>query len=363
MKILHIIPNLNTGGAQHLLKDLLPLLNTIENNEIKIAVFHRVGSYVEKKIEESGVEIHDMKISSRSPLAILKIRKLIKQFDLVHSHLFPAHYYSIIANIGLNKPLVFTEHSTNNKRRNYKFLKPVERWIYKRLDYVICISNGVKSSLTSWLKVESNKFIIIENGLEVSFFQNAEYKSRKEIFGENGQPLIMISRFTDSKDHETVVRAMRLVEDKDVFCVFVGEGEKKSEIEELVIKEGLSDKIKFLGHRNNIPEIIKASTIGIQSSNWEGFGLSVVEMMAGGLPIIASDVDGLKEIVGENGLLFKSGDEKDLANKINLLLRDKNLRNNLSAKGEERATHFSIENTAQKHQQVYRNLYNLKNNL
>ena len=356
MKVLHVIPSLNTGGAQKLLGDLLPLINNHPDIETSVVVFHKTGSGIEKILESHNIPVFSLEISSHSAKAILKLREFIKKVDIIHLHLFPANYFGVLANIGLNKPLFFTEHSTHNKRRNKKWMRPVERFFYKNLTGIICISNATKESLTNWLgkDFKSSKFHIIENGIDLKQYKAARASASYEMFGRTGIPVLMISRFTDSKDQATVVKSLDYIENKDVFIVFAGEGETMKKIRNLSISLGHEDRVIFLGNRQDIPEIIKASKIGVQSSHWEGFGLTAVEMMAGGLPVIASDVEGLRQVVEGAGLLFEKGDPEKLAEIINKILNSEKLLTEIIQKEEERVNNYSIETAANNHIQLYK---------
>lgn len=357
MRILYVIPSLDTGGAQELTGNLLPLLQS--DNEIRIIVFKKTGSSIEKRLIRQGFRIESLGISTHSPQAIFKLRKYFKWSEIVHLQLFPTHYFATIANIGLNKPLIFTEHSTHNKRRERTILKPVEKLVYRKLEKIISISEPVEKSLKSWLGMsgKDKKYVVISNGIDLNKFKSAEKKSPKEIFGKDGLPILMIGRFTASKDQATLIKSLNHIVNKKVYLVLVGNGERKKEIENFVIHEGLEDRVVFTGERDDIPDIIKASKIGVLSSHWEGFGLSAVEMMAGGLPVIASNIEGVREIVEGAGFLFNKGDERELALIINQILNDDILYKNYSEKCEQRSTMYSIEKTAKKYLELYKSIF------
>lgn len=358
MRILHVIPKLEIGGAQGLLENVLPLIS--ETYDISVVVYRKTGSEIEKNLEKKGIPVYSLEASPRSPKAITRLKKYLKNADLIHFHLFPTQYYGILSNIGINKPIIFTEHSTFNKRRNHKFLKPIEKIIYKKFLKIVCISEPVRNSLAEWLSEngDTSKFTVIENGINLPRFENPKASSRKELFGREGTPLLMISRFTDSKDHETVVKSLLYLRNPDIYVVFVGEGENRNSTEELAERLGVREKIIFLGERKDIPEIIKTSEIGIQSSNWEGFGLSAIEMMAGGIPVVASDVEGLNAIIKDKDLLFRKGDAEDLAYKIDRLLSDSKLYSEKVQKVKETAGKFSIDKTAKKYIDLYSEIFN-----
>lgn len=118
-------------------------------------------------------------------------------------------------------------------------------------------------------------------------------------------------------------------------------------------QEGVTNRIEFLGARSDVSELISESYIGIQSSNWEGFGLTAVELMAAGKPVIASDVDGLKQIVAGAGVIFNKGDIEDLAQKISRLLADTQYYKTIADACRQRALSYDISVMAESYRTIY----------
>lgn len=355
MKVLHVISTLETGGAQKFVGELLPLLNKKPDIDIKLLTFKSSGSDIEKNLKESGVEIVSLETPIHSLSLVSKLKPFLREADLVHAHLFPTNYFVAIANIGINKPLFFTEHSTHNRRRDHKWLRPIEKYIYNRYRKIVCISYATKTSLDKWLhyKPSNQKSIVIENGVDLSRFNRDIKVDSQKIFGRKGIPILMISRFTASKDHPTLLRAIKEIVNPEVFAVLVGDGELRPEIEKLARDLGIEDRVLFLGTRSDIPEIISAAKIGVQSSNWEGFGLTAVEMMAGGLPVIASNVEGLKQVVEGAGILFEKGDFKHLSELIKQLINNSELNSEIKQLQLNRVNAYKIERTVVNHISQY----------
>lgn len=346
------------GGAQKLLGDLLPLLANAEDIDIKVAVCRLCGSDIEKKLKAQGIDIVSLNTGLRSPNAIIKLLPLMKKADVVHAHLFPINYIVALTNILIGKPLIYTEHSTHNKRRNHKWMRGMEKWMYGRYLKVACISEPTETALINWVgqKPILTKSTVIENGIDLESYRESQASAQEALFGRTGNPVLMISRFTDSKDHPTLLKALTLIEDPDVFVVFVGDGERRMEMESLAEELGVKDRTVFMGTRTDIPPIIKACRIGVQASNWEGFGLTAIEMMASGIPVIASNVEGLNKVVENAGMLFKRSDARDLARKIKKLLSDHSLYESLVKHGQKKASRYSIQRTAKSYLELYRNI-------
>lgn len=345
MKLLHIVNSLEIGGAQRLLSDLIRL-QVEQGFNITVVVNKWEDTDFSKKILEAGAKIILIEnISPTHPTKILKLRRIINEQDIIHVHLFPSLYWAVLASLGLNKKLFYTEHSTSNRRRDKPYLRPLEQFVYKQYHKIISISEQTQNALQKWLRSKDERFVIINNGVDTQKFSSV----KKDIIPKS---LIMVSRFAASKDQETVIKALKYL-DKDVTLRLVGDGENLSHCKQIAVDEGVSDRVHFLGARSDIADLIAEACIGIQSSNWEGFGLTAVELMAAGKPVIASDVDGLKQVVEGAGIIFSKGNEKDLAKKIKVLLTEKARYEEVAKNCTDRALEYDISKMAQKYNRLY----------
>lgn len=311
MKILHVITSLEIGGAQRLLSDLLPLQAKTE--DVTLLVYERVENDFEQKVQEASVRIISLdEHNFHNPAVIFKLRKIFKDYDVIHAHLFPTVWWASLAARGLKVKMVYTEHSTFNVRRTKWYLRPVEKFMYSRYDRIISISQQTQDALTKWMGASDGRFTVICNGVDTSRFSSI----KRSVVPKS---LIMVSRFAASKDQETVIRAIPYI-DSEATIRFVGDGENLEHCKHLAEEIGVSDRVQFLGSRTDVAELIAESYIGIQSSNWEGFGLTAVEIMACGKPIIGTNVEGLKQVIEGAGELFEVGDYNELASKVNSLI-------------------------------------------
>lgn len=344
MKILHVINSMEIGGAQRLLSELLPFQS--EKEDVTLLVFKRLNNEFEKKIIEAGIPIISLDENNfYNPAIIIRMRRILRNFSIIHVHLFPSLYLAATAAVGLDVKLVYTEHSTSNSRRNKPVLRPIERYIYRRYSRIISISQQTQEALAAWIGEDSGRFVVINNGVNLQCFTS----QTKPVIPDS---IIMVSRFAPSKDQETLIRALTRL-DTRVILRLVGDGETLGRCMLLAIEEGVSDRIEFLGSRQDIPELVAESYIGVQSSNWEGFGLTAVELMAAGKPVIASDVDGLKQIVEGAGEIFHKGNFEELAHKISRLLDNKDYYNIVAQKCKERSKLYDINKMAQSYINLY----------
>ncbi len=352
---------MQTGGAEKLLLDIIPEMNQKEGFLVDIALLNGNESPFLKELEKKINIKQIFKISSGSvynPILILKTLKYFKQYDIIHVHLFPSLYWVSIGKIVTNSKvkLIFTEHSTKNKRLNNKFFKIFDRFIYRSYEKIICISEPVKTSLISNNIVISNKLIVIENGISMDSIKQSVAASRKSFeYNVTDVLMIMVAGFRKEKDHETVIKSLKSLPD-NYKLILVGDGERREELEKLILHENIANRINLLGVRTDVYSLIKMCDISILSSHWEGFGLSAVESMACGIPLIVSNVEGLSEVVGDGALKFEKGNEKELAEKISELFNDQKLKNDLKIKAQKRALLYDNNIMIAKYLELYKNL-------
>lgn len=352
MKILYVISSLEIGGAQRLMADLLPLMK--KEHDVTILVNKHVDSVFERTIIECGVKIISMNQPNLFSITnLFSLIKLIKGYDVVHVHLFPSLYWVALAVFFVKTNLVYTEHNTSNRRRGKWYFRPIERFIYSRYRRIISISDQTQEALMTWLgaRKDDKRFVVINNGINISAFKNVE----KEIIYPH--TLIMVARFAPAKDQKTIIRAVALL-DKDVHVIFVGDGESLEDCKSLAQELNVDERVHFVGMQSNVPSWLAKANIGIQSSFWEGFGLTAVEMMAAGLPVIATDVDGVKQVVEGAGLLFPVGDYVKLADIVSRLITESDFYELHSKKCIERAKQYDIFNMMNSYLEVYRGIIN-----
>ena len=332
MRILHIINSLGAGGAEKLIDDMIPIMKRHSNIEVHVLLLNDRNLFFGNKLKENGVEVSVSPANSIYSLwNILHIRNVVLsgQYDIIHSHLFPASYFtSIAARLARSRvKLITTEHSTHNKRRGKPILRPIERFIYSTYSKIVSISIDTQVNLIEWLTPSQRhigKFEVIANGIDLDHFAHAQPYRKSELFlgfTEDTRLLCMVGSFTDAKDQKTVIKVLRGLPD-NVSLVLVGDGPLREESELLAHELGVSGRTIFLGLRDDVPRILKTVDIVIHSSIWEGFGIAALEAMACGKPVIATSVPGLREVVEGAGVLFRQGDVDELGFKIRELIND-----------------------------------------
>ena len=177
----------------------------------------------------------------------------------------------------------------------------------------------------------------------------------KDILNNDQFLIMMTAAFREQKDQDTLIRALAELPDNYMLRI-VGDGVRRQVLEQLTSELGLENRVSFLGIRNDIPELLCESDINVLSSHWEGLSLSSIEGMASGRPFIASDVDGLREIVKDNGILFPRGDYKALATAIRKLCENPEYYREVAERCQAKAKQYDISVMAEKYNELYHSL-------
>jgi len=361
MKILQVIDSLATGGAEKLLLETIP---KYAEKEISMDVLVLNGNeypfYFDFKTTYPTQLFSLGKSSVYNPFLVFKLLKYLKKYEVIHVHLFPALYWVALAKwISFSDvQLVFTEHSTNNKRRNNWFFKRVDRFIYSKYSKIICITSTVENQLKKQLSFPDEKFIVIENGIDLNKINQSKSYTKSELnltLPDDAKLLIQVASFRFPKDQATVIKALQQLPE-NVHLLLAGEGVLLEKCKDLVNELNLNSRVHFLGIRMDILNLLKTADIVILSSHYEGLSLSCIEGLASGKPFIASDVIGLREIVDEPTLLFPYQNDIVLSQIIMELLSDNDKYNAAVQHGLQRAKQFDIANLINKQIKLYQSL-------
>lgn len=224
------------------------------------------------------------------------------------------------------------------------------------IDRYIAVSDNVAEWLCRNLRVARSKVRVVRNGVSVEMYRELKNAAVKPTLTANGRrPIIFTSaRLHEGKGHIYLLQAAKLI--PEALFVFAGDGPERTRLEEYAKQIGVEGQALFLGHRNDVPQLLAACDMFVLPSLYEALGLSILEAMAAGKPVVATAVGGIKESVidGVTGLLVPPRDPKSLADAIRRLLCDKALATSIADAGRARAVElFSSEAMAQAVTGVY----------
>ncbi len=267
----------------------------------------------------------DLKVAGRLRAAVRR-----HGIALLHAHQYtPFCYAALSRRLSAIPPILFTEHGRHYPDERKTKRVWANRWLLKPTDRVSAVGRFVKQALIDNEGIAENRVEVVYNGIDPDAFPPADDASRadaRRLIGvEDDIPLVMqVARFHPVKDHNTAVRAFaRVVEDiPDARLCLVGDGAERPATEALAAELGIHDHVLFLGARNDVDKLLPGADVFLLSSLSEGVSVTLLESMATGLPIVATDVGGNGEVVthDETGLLSPRGNDKALAENLITLL-------------------------------------------
>jgi glycosyltransferase involved in cell wall biosynthesis len=268
------------------------------------------------------------------------------RYDLVHAHSIFFHESLVAAVVCRLKklPLVTTAHLGAPDELGGKvalatsvFEKTIGRIILRRSDAVIAVSQAVGDHVLQGMR-HRERLHVIPNGVDLARFRPA---LQDEAGASGGGPvrILVVGRLIFNKGPQFVLEAAPqvLARFPDARFVFAGDGPMEDELRQEASKRGIAANVDFLGHRDDIPELLASASMAVRPSLSEGLPLVALEAMAAGLPVIATDVGGTREVVtdGETGYLLQPNDVAGLARRICDLAADAHLRSKMGARGRE----------------------------
>lgn len=354
--IIYIIPRPDKGGAEFLVRKLFQYLKKKKFN-VHTIYFNNPSKLSLEKNE------HCLNFTSRmDPTNIWYLRKKIQQIkknkDLIlHAHLTWPLYLLPISTFGIKSINIFTEHSSFYNRQKFYFFKIFEKYIYSKYFKITCVSRGAKKNLMKWLGKSSinKKTIVLSNGARFfKFINRKNFKNRKIC-------LISVGSLRKAKGFDIAIKAISLIKKHVDKYIILGEGNEKKNLISLASKLGVKNKIILPGYVKNLDAYYENSNLGLLPSRWEGFGLSVIEMLSSGLPLVCSNINGVNEIVNNCSAvkLVKSENPHLLAKGILSFIKKikKNGYKKISLKGRIRAEKYSLKKMLKNYEQLYFNTF------
>ena len=357
MRILQVITSLKIGGAEHVVVHLVKLLRQ-RGHKVDVVVFNGEETSFTNELKATGCKIFNLGHGFYDLRYIGRLRKVMRDYDIIHTHNSSPQFFAVLANIGIGRLLVTTEHSTNNRKREHPMFASIDKWMYNRYNKIVTISDIAEQQLCEYLGQHAlrglkERILTINNGVDVQYFYDA--KSLPELEHHDKFVTVMVAGFREAKDQDTVIKAMALLPSEYELWL-VGDGIRRQDLEELIKKEQVENRVRLLGIRSDVPNILKSSDVIVMSSHWEGLSLSNIEGMSSGKPFIASEVNGLKEVTAGYGILFPHGDAQALAGIIRQLHEDPVYYREVAMRCHERALQYDIQKMVDGYEQVYRSL-------
>jgi glycosyltransferase involved in cell wall biosynthesis len=367
IKILECIRQGQIGGGE---SHLLSLVENLDKDVFDPVVLSFTDGPMIDRLRTMGVRTHV--IHTEKPFDITrwpKVKELMRaeRPALIHAHGTRASSNTLYAARSLRIPLVYTIHGWSFHDDQHPLIRTIrilgERYITSHAAVNISVSASNRQSGLDHIK--GLKARVIHNGIDQEKFSPSRtFKAiRQELNIPSGALLVLfIARFTAHKQPLTLIKAFgeALQSLPDLHLLMVGDGDQKAAGVELANELGLEDKIHFQAFRQDVPDVLAAADIFVLPSLWEGLPIGLLEAMAMGKAVIATRVDGTREVLQdeENGLLVEPGDIPALAGAIVRLGGDKVLRQALSRKAVETVKHdFNAANMTREIEKLYSAIY------
>lgn len=354
-KVIQVIPDLSLGGAEIMVENLT---TTLINKKIDVCIvsLYNNSSPITKRLESQGVKIYYL--NKVKGLDIKIIYKLIKLFlkekpTVIHTHLYAMPYGIAAAFLSRIPQRVHTIHSIPTKEVG-KMNRKINYYLYKYFKVKpIAISPLIKKEVAKEYSINKDKVFMIENGIMLrSNFNKEKYKDKKEF------KIIHVGSFKKAKNHFQLLKSFKIVNDTfpNTRLELIGSGALENSIRNLVSDLSLTESVDFLGEKENVYEYLYKSDVFVLPSLWEGMPIALLEAMDAGMPIVATAVGGIPDMLKDQESAFLvQNNEMEIANAIMLFIKNDNMRMKMGAAANEAVKSFSSDIMATKYKKVYEN--------
>lgn len=363
LRILYLITRAEHGGAQ---VHVLELLRGISHRfEVHLGVGEE--GFLTEEARWLGVKVHLIPNlvqplnPSKDLKALWEIRRLIRSLRprLVHLHSSKAGLLGRLAAVLVGTPAIFTAHGwafTDGVSWKRKALAVPSEWLAARLGgRIITVSQNDYDLALRYRVASRQQMTVVHNGIP-----DVPYRARPE-----AEPvrIVMVARFTPPKDHVLLLRALAGLKELAWELELIGDGPLLGRVRAEAERLGLLKRVRFLGARRDVAERLSKAQVFVLASNWEGLPLSILEAMRAGLPVVASDVGGVREAVieGETAFLVPRGDKAALRSRLQQLITNASLRVEMGQAGRKRfEERFTFEFMLEKTLEVYETVLGTK---
>ncbi len=336
------------GGAERVVLSLIEHINNDKFDLVPIiftnprsadnAFFNRLDRLGKKYYK---VFVDSYKLKYLNPFVnILDAYKLLNKhkFDLIHTHGYRSDVIGIFLAKLMGLPVISTCHGFISNDLHLSLYNRLDRFILRFVHKIIAVSDGIKCELIG-SGINESRIIVLQNAVNGSYSNESFARNRQAIrascgIAENDFVVGYVGRLSEEKGVKYLIEAISTLNRYGTLLklLIIGEGQQRKNLEDLVKKTNIEDSVIFAGFQNDIEKWLPAMDAFVLPSLTEGTPVSLLEAMAYGIPVIASSVGGVPDVVDSrrNGLLVSPGKPEEISNAIRLLYKDKNLGNNLS---------------------------------
>lgn len=360
-RIAFCITELDRGGAENALVQLVTRLDRSEWQPLVLCLSGQ-GELV-AELQAAGVQVECLGVRHRADVRVLwRLVRSLRRFHpvILQTWLYHANIAGRVAARMAGVPHVVSGIRVAERRSQFRLR--IDRWTDFLVDRHLCVSQSVANFSRDVGRLPARKLIAIPNGVDYDRFATATPTDLAHVgIPAESRVLLFVGRLDPQKNPDLLLQAFAELSASfpDLHLVFVGAGPLDTELREQTKSLGLQGRVSFLGSRADIPDLMQRSTALVLPSRWEGMPNVILEAQAAGLPVIASAVDGVNELIElrKTGLLFPSEDLQACRSAIETLLQNETLATQISQTAQHISLkHFTWDNFAQRYVAVYREL-------
>ena len=354
--VVHLIPSLEVGGMERLVADL-----AVERSSGKTSILclNKLGTLGEQIANNVAIEV--LEIPSNIITATWAVYKVLKkhQPDIIHCHNLQAHFFGGLCALLLpNTKVVLTKHGQHIPTSG--FTSKINKLTLQK-SKIIGVSADITQLMQKWITKNNQPIEYIANGISLTPYKDLKSKeTAKEALGIKPSTFCIgiVARLSPPKDHLLLIEAIAVLSATypNIKLLIVGDGPLRSTIETYITSNHYEDLVSMLGERKDIANILNALDLFALTSSSEGIPMTILEAMAASLPVIATNVGGIPQIVidGETGFLVTNKQKKELSDAIERLIVDRNLHTTFGANGRTLLEkNYSIKQTMEKYEAIY----------
>lgn len=372
IRVLLLITELNVGGAERIVEQLATRLPR-DRYDVNVACLYDPDA-VGANIRAAGIPVINIAMRNkrdlRAPYRLLRLLRR-ERIEILHAHLFHANVLAATVGRLAGTPVIIaTRHSIEI---GGGFRERINRLVMPLRDAVVTVSRQVYETEMDRAGVNPDRVVEIPSGIDVGAFEQVDpirVEQLRRTWGlQPDRPTIgTVGRFVEPKGYPHLLDAIAGLRSRhpDLRAVLVGDGPLRPAMEEQARALDLSDAVIFAGTRQDVPEILALLDVFVLPSLWEGLPIALLEAMAAGLPVVATAVGGVPEVVIDEttGLLVPPRDPVALERAIGTLLRNPGLQRRMGAAGQARVRErFSVERMVRDTDALYQRLLAKKGHL
>jgi glycosyltransferase involved in cell wall biosynthesis len=365
IRLLQIVPDYGLGGAERMAVHLMLNLDRKRFEVGAISLYDPAGTYFERQLARGSVPVWYLgKRRGPDPRMLPRIASVIRRFrpHVIHTQRYVLRYTLPLASYRRVAARVHTVHNLAEKELDHPLVGLwIHRLAFRHGVLPVSIGQEVTASIVRTHGIDNSP--TIPYGIPVQEYRtpsiSREMWREREGFAPEDVLFVCVARFFPQKNHRLLLDsfARGVASDPHAHLLLVGSGPLELEVKKRAETLGLRNKMRFLGVRADIPEILGAADAFVLSSDWEGNPLSVMEAMAAGKPVICTAVGGVPELVedGECGLLVPQRDEKALAKAMKYILEDSEARTRMGRASARRAIErFDLKTMTEAYEDLFR---------